>query len=256
MKIKAIILLVCCSAIGCEKQEKTYTGDTKIEFCNNQSYETIPFNTTTNHVIKSKIQIVGHSFYEDKRVIVLIQDPKSYIVSNTVETLISTNSYSCDCEIQLNASMIPQGFTDTITLFISEESDVNLSKNYSQATIIIHKQSFHELFIGSFTCEESSTNTSYKTTFSFEGNNTIKNNNFWNFSPQNQFVTYTINNDTNQTISIKEQFWTDKMGITYKVYGNGFYDFSGKMTVNYTMIENNSDTLYEIGSHIFIPIKQ
>jgi len=259
--MKNLILFVGIVTLlfSCKKDEKTYQDATLAEFSKSEISQTISFTDTSDITIPIKIQLNSKAYSVDKILEITeigqhsaIKD-KHYIVAD-YKTIIHADSLYAVFNLIVKSVHFSEGETVSVSFKIAETSEIKPSSNYNKCTVTLTKQSFLNLFVGSYTCLEPINQDSYIVTFVAGSDpKTIKNTNFWNFPAKDQTVTYTISKDASMSVEINKQNWIDKTGKEYQISGKGTYDLTGKMIVNYIVMLD--DSIYEEGVHTFIPIR-
>ena len=259
MKLVHVLLLFVLFISGCSKDDKTYKGNSLVEFSQNTITKQILFTQTQNFIIPIKLQLSSKLVNPDGKIqIQEIGDNsailgKHYTVSNYSITIVSDSIFA-----YFNVNIIPSAFFEgesvNVSFKIADVSEIKPSENYKTCKLILSKQSFIDVFVGKFTCKEPINQDMYITTFiAGPTSNTIKDLNFWNFPAEGQTLLYTFHKDSTRKVEIIEQDWLDKTGQQYKISGEGTFDYFGKITMNYTV--SRADTVYEKGVHEFIPLK-
>ena len=253
--LSTTICLFLIILFSCKKEDKTYRGNTQAEFPRTDITEKIPFNVTGTTSITIPLQIIGTAYNTDKTITLELLPANNIIYLENKTLTLSANQYSTSINIIINTDSCSEGVNYFSYLRITDSGEIKPSKNYDSCAIKLYKQPFIDMFLGKYSCEESASQLKYNTTFIAGTGNTIKNTNFWNFSPTDGYVIFTILKDVNRTINIEEQDWTDRKGMSYHISGSGNYDSNGKIIIQYKMLEAESDTLYESGTHIYTPIE-
>jgi len=254
------ILSIISFCVNCTKDNKEYNGKSLVEFTQNELYKMISFTDTADIIIPIKIQLESKSLAENKTIHIEIIDSntailgKHYIVNNYNVELKSGDIFAI-FNVIVKASKFTEGEAVSVLFGISaDSSEIKPANNYKIFKLSITKQSFIDVFVGSYKCDEPANQDSYITSF-IPGSepNTIQNLNFWNFPSTGQKLIYTLTKDTSMNIQIKEQNWIDKSGKEYLISGSGKYDIKGNMIVNYQIRYNG--IIYESGIHTFTPIR-
>jgi len=262
MKNKWILMFFSLSLIllSCKKENKTFKNHSLIEFSQNEVSKIIPFSVNADIAIPITVQINSTPFKGDKTIQILEIDSNSTAIKNKhyiikdYKTVLHADSVFAVFNVLIKSSNFSEGESVTASFKISDSSQVSPANNYNKFILTISKQSFLDVFVGSYMCSEPINQDSYKTTFvAGEKSNTIKDLNFWNFPANGQTLIYTFFKDSTMKVEILEQPWVDKEGQDYVISGKGTYDFLGNITINYTLIKDG--ILYEQGIHTFTPLK-
>jgi|SRR5690554_4976444 len=112
------------------------------------------------------------------------------------------------------------------------------------------KRIIFRFFTGTYVCYETSTQARYNVEFTAKNELELINHNFWDFPLDGQTVSYIFSLNEEQSISIPESEFVDKMGNIYTIEGTGNYWLTGNFSVNYTMKKQNGD-IYEQETHEF-----
>lgn len=253
------ILFILTFCVNCVKDNKSFNGEPLVEFSQNEVAKIISFTDTSEIVVPIKIQLVSKPLSQNKIIHFEVVDSNSallgkhYVVKNYNIELKSGEVFA-DFNVIVKASNFLEGQSVSVLFRISSDSSqVQPSKNYMTCKLTLTKQSFIDVFVGSYKCDEPVNQDSYSTIFILGTEPySIKNINFWNFPATGQSIIYTFSKDTSMNVKINEQKWIDKSGKEYIVSGNGKYDINGNMVVNYSLKYNGS--IYESGIHTFTPI--
>jgi len=245
---------------SCKKENKNYKGISLVEFSQNELSKEILFTDTSDILIPIQIQLASSPLSENKIIHIKEVDSntavlgKHYIV-NDYNVVLKSGEIFATFNVIVKASKFAEGEAVSVLFgIISDSSEIKPANNYKTFKLSLSKQSFIDVFVGRYKCDEPVNQDSYLTSF-IQGTEpyTIKNTNFWNFPSTGQNIIYTLTNDTSMVVQIKEQRWVDKSGKEYLVSGTGKYDIIGNITVNYRIRYNG--LIYETGVHKFTPIR-
>jgi hypothetical protein len=246
--------------LSCKKENKIFKSQSLIEFSQNEASKVIPFSASADFLLPIKVQINSTPFTFDKTIQIIECDSnntaiksKHYVIKN-YKVVLHKDSVFAVFTVLIKSSNFSDGENVSVSFKISDSSQVKPANNYNKFTLTISKQSFLDVFVGSYLCSEPINQDSYKTVF-IAGlqPNTIKDLNFWNFPANGQTLVYTFSKDSTMKVEILEQSWVDKEGQDYVISGKGTYDFLGNITINYRVLKKS--VLYEEGIHTFTPLK-
>ena len=253
-----ILILTIISLSSCKKDNKAYNGAALIEFTKAEIVTTIPFSQSIDYSIPIKIQLISSRLHLNQTIKIEEVDTNTAIKGihysiNSYSTILYADSLFAIFTLNIKANSIKDNETVNVTFKISDSSDIKPSKNFQTCKITLKKQSFINLFVGQDSCFEPINQGKYITSFtSGTIQNTILEQNFWDFPSMGQTLTYTLERDSLKTVTIYEQLWVDKIGNQYKISGSGNYDLKGGMIVNYIINNASDNSLYEKGIHRFI----
>lgn len=229
--------------------EQTY-----VEFPSSEITKTISYSLQDSFLLAIPIQIFGKELENNSSI-------KISIVGGTANNKIHFNFDSIQ-EIKTKISLdtlfihiatqkLTSGVDYSIILeFKNSNNTLIASSNYKSCTIHFIKETFIDFYTGTYSCFESSTNSTYTVEFTKENSSTINNINFWDFSYVGKVIPYIFYQDQNQTIEIPRTAWIDKLEKEYTVYGNGNYSSNGDFSVDFYIEDSNGD-LYQNGTHTF-----
>ena len=250
------IIVGLFSIISCNQNKilDNSIEQTYIEFPSSEITKTISYSLQDSFLLAIPIQIFGKELENNSSI-------KISIVGGTAKNKIHFNFDSIQ-EIKSKISLdtlfihiatqkLTSGIDYSIQLEIKSINNTLIaSTNYKTCTIHFLKETFIDFYTGSYSCFESSTNSTYNVEFTKENSSTINNSNFWDFSYDGKVIPYIFNQDINQTIEIPRTVWMDKLEKEYTVYGNGNYNSNGNFSVDF-YIEDSNGNLYQSGTHTF-----
>lgn len=253
------ILIVLLIFFSCKKDDKLYSGGTKISFDNAMYEYTLSFTDDSIIDIKIPVVLIGNSFSENIDFSVSIAHQTDSIEDGqiSVPTMSTFNSgvYNDSLIINVDPATIPENSDYYLTLEIGAENKSIVAENYDTCQLHIHKGGFIDIFIGRYSCFESGISDSYQTSFikQSSSDSSVLNTNFWNFNAEEQYVQFIFERSSN-IVDIPQQQWTDSAQTSYTVWGNGTYLMDGSMVLNYFMQKLDEDEIYESGVHKYTKI--
>ncbi|MCQ2608622.1 MAG: hypothetical protein MJ197_08060 [Bacteroidales bacterium] len=256
MKLRILTIITCCFVlISCSKNEYLDTTIDKptVEFTQATFNKTISFvENNSSYDIAVPIQVFGGT--TDASISVSIETSNPAYINDvySIETTKSLHNNTLDSiHIYVNTTKLKKAQTYSIKLTISSEK-VAIAKNYETCLVTFSQQAFMDFFTGSYSCYESSTNSTYNVDFTKLTDTTVKNNNFWDFPLPGQYVPFVFTTDEPQTVSIPNDYvWTDLLGNKYIVSGTGNYDLKGNFFVDFTMKQTGSEEIYQTGRQTY-----
>lgn len=256
MKLRILTIITCCFVlISCSKNEYLDTTIDKptVEFTQATFNKTISFvENSSSYDIAVPIQVFGGT--TDASISVSIETSNPAYINDvySIETTKSLHNNTLDSiHIHVNTTKLKKAQTYSIKLTISSEK-VAIAKNYETCLVTFSQQAFMDFFTGSYSCYESSTNSTYNVDFTKLNDTTVKNNNFWDFPLPGQYVPFVFTTDESQTVSIPDDYvWTDLLGNKYIVSGTGNYDLKGNFFVDFTMKQTGSEEIYQTGRQTY-----
>lgn len=250
--MKRIFYILCCIALfSCSKNDyvDTTIEKTMIEFPQSTQNETISFIAGEEYQIAVPLQVFGGT--STATIFVDAESSLSKDAYSVASTKELKNSVLDSIYITINTTKLKKGTSYTITLTISS-SDITVSENYKSCIVTFSQQAFMDFFTGTYSCYESSTNSTYDVEFTKLNDSTIKNNNFWDFPLSGQYVPFVFVQDESQALQIPEDTqWTDLLGNKYLVSGSGSYDLDGNFFVNFTMKDATTNAVYQTGKQVY-----
>lgn len=248
----SIILLLNCSKNDFDSQ---YIQKTYVEFPSKHIHIVIPYNQQPPYNLHIPIQIFGTSLTTEDSI--KIHSKNDWLIANVDYTCehikrIATQTLHDSITLSVASNKFYNNTLYSIDLeIISFGNQIEVSKNNNSCEVSFIKESFSQFFSGTYSCFETSTNSTYEVTFRTLSaqSNKIMNQNFWDFPESGQEVEYIFSLDE-QTIEIPEAYFTDKLGNTYTVKGSGTYTLDGNFIVDFFMYLTNGD-IYQSGRHIF-----
>lgn len=251
MKRFLIYLLCACSLASCDKDE--YLGTTieqpTVEFAQTKYAETISFIASDEYNIAVPIQVFGGNSTGSINISAQTALPNDAYSVSTSKTL---NGNALDTiYITINTAKITKGEAYSINVTISS-SEISVSKNYATCSVTFSQQAFIDYFTGTYSCFESSTNSTYDVELTKQNDTTIKNNNFWDFPLAGQYVPFIFSQDETMAVTIpNDTQWTDLLGNKYLISGMGKYDFQGNFYVDFTMKTAATNEVYQSGRQTY-----
>lgn len=249
---KLFFIFFLFAIVSCSKNDyvDTVYDKTTVEFATTSLTDTISFVANEEYTIAVPIQIFG-GFSSAKLSIACssdLPDDAYFVESNkVVENGVSLDSIY----VKINTSKIKKGKIYAVELTISD-ADIAISKNYATCQLTLIQQAFIDFFTGSYSCKESSTNSTYDVEFTKLNDTTVKNLNFWDFPLSGQYVPFIFVQDETFGVSIPENTeWTDLLGNKYKISGFGTYDLQGNFSVNFVMKDFATDEEYQSGTQVY-----
>ena len=250
MKRFLTFLLCVCSLVSCNKNEylDATIDQPTVEFAQTNHTETISFIAANEYKIAVPIQVFGGNSTATINITAQTSLANDAFSVNSTQSL--KNNPLDSIYITINTAKIEKGTTYCINVTISS-SDVAVLKNYATCSVVFSQQAFIDYFTGTYSCFESSTNSTYNVELTKQNDETIKNNNFWDFPLAGQYVPFIFTQDETLSVSITNNTeWTDLLGNTYFISGNGKYDFQGNFFVDFTMKTATNDA-YQSGRQTF-----
>lgn len=247
LSLIALLLIVSCSKN--EYLDATIDQPT-VEFSSLTINKTISFSENSTYNIAVPLQIFGGT--SDKPIAIqaktdLSSDKYSVATSKTLNNTALDTIY-----VGINTQNIQKGKTYTIELSLSA-NDVSISENYKTCLITFSQETFMDFFTGTYSCKESATNSVYEVLFEKQNDSSIKNNNFWDFPLNGQYVTYEFTQDDSHSVKIADDTeWIDFLGNKYLISGSGTYELNGNFVVAYEMKDATTKNTYQTGTHTFI----
>jgi len=252
MKRLLTIVTCCIVLVSCSKNEYIDSTIDKptVEFPQTKFEKTISFvENSSSYDIAVPIQIFGGTSDASLSVSVETSAPSDIYSIESTKSL--QNTVLDSIHILVNTTKLKKAQTYSITLTISSEK-VAIAKNYETCVVTFSQQAFMDFFTGSYSCYESSTNSTYNVEFTKLNDTTVKNNNFWDFPLPGKYVPFVFNQNEEQTVSIPDDYeWTDLLGNKYIISGTGNYDLQGNFFVNFTMKQAESEAIYQTGKQTY-----
>ncbi len=252
--MKRFLTIITCFfvLISCSKNEYIDSTIDKptVEFTQATFDKTISFvENSSSYDIAVPIQVFGGT--SDASISVSVETANSNDVYSIETTKSLQNNTLDSIHIYVNTTKLKKAQTYSIKLTISSDK-VAIAKNYETCIVTFSQQAFMDFFTGTYSCYESSTNSTYNVDFTKLNDTTVKNNNFWDFPLPGQYVPFVFNQNEAQTVSIPDDYeWTDLLGNKYIVSGTGNYDLKGNFFINFTMKKSGSEEIYQTGKQTY-----
>ena len=246
MKRLLIYLLCVCSLASCNKNEYLDASieQPTVEFAQTNYTETISFIASDEYDIAVPIQVFGGNSTATINISAQTSLPNDVYSISTSKSLKSNALDSI--YLTINTAKITKGTAYSINLTISS-SDITKKKNYATCSVAFSQQAFIDYFTGTYSCFESSTNSTYDVELTKQNETTIKNNNFWDFPLAGQYVPFVFTQDESMAVTIPDDTeWIDFLGNKYLISGTGKYNFEGNFYVDFTM-KTMENEVYQSG---------
>lgn len=248
-----LTILTCCIVLAsCSKNEYLDATIDKptVEFSQANFEKTISFvENSSAYDIAIPIQIFGGT--SDAAISVSVETSASSDIYKIESTKTLQNNVLDSIHIYVNTAKMKKATAYSIKLTISSDK-VAIAKNYETCVVTFSQQAFMDFFTGTYSCYESSTNSTYNVDFTKLNDTTVKNNNFWDFPLPGQYVPFVFNQNEEQTVSIPDDYeWTDLLGNKYLISGTGNYDLQGNFFVNFTMKKAENEVIYQTGKQTY-----
>lgn len=238
--------------VSCSKNDyvDAVYDTTTVEFVATNVTETISFVANEEYTIAVPIQIFGESA-NVSLTISCETDLPSDAYSFESNKIVGKGIFLDSIYVKVKTSRIQKGKTYSIVLNISD-ADIAISKNYATCNLSLSQQAFIDFFTGTYSCQESSTNSTYDVEFVKLNDTATKNLNFWDFPLSGQAVPFAFVQNESRAVSIPEDTeWCDLLGHKYKVSGTGTYDLQGNFSIHFVMKDFATDKEYQSGTQVY-----
>lgn len=249
---KLFFIFFLFAIVSCSKNDYVDAeyDKTTVEFVSTNVTETISFVANDEYVIAVPIQIFGGSA-NASLTISCVTDLPSGAYSIESNKIVAKGVSLDSVYVNIKTSKIEKGKMYSVELTISD-ADIAISKNYATCRVSLSQQAFIDFFTGIYSCQESSTNSTYDVEFTKMNETTTKNLNFWDFPLPGQYVPFVFVQDETFSVSIPDDTeWTDLLGNKYKISGSGTYDLQGNFSINFVMKEFSTDKEYQSGTQVY-----
>ncbi len=251
-----IMIFITCS---CKKNVQIF-NESLIHIDQQAINHTVSYASTGIDTLYLQLSILGVPFDEDQLITLKFDSAFQVlssrgILSSNPNITFPAKTYTIKHPILIVIDSIDNSTSKDLGL--EAISNPNLAENYRTSKISIYKQSLIDLFSGSYYCSESEYSNKYVIQLAYTNpiSDTLLIKNFWDFSTENTEIKFIIQRDTSRSIELPEQSFTDRLGVNYTVYGSGVYTKNGSFYINYTLIDEKSQSIYEEGKQNYSPIR-
>lgn len=247
---KIYIFFFALFTLSCE-QEQTEINS-QIEIFPKLEIE-IPFHTKGTLLTNIPIQIIGNSFSTDESFYLMNENYTQNIIL-IEDTLFHfpKSSFTANITLKINTDSLQIGKLYHEQLKLMSNNSKIISQNYNTCELYIKKLDLSGSFTGKYRCSESKYNNNYEVTISqsIANDTTILISNFWDFAKESETIEMQIH-AYNNTLSISNYYWQDKLNKLYRLEANGSFDESYNFSVEYELFIQPEDTLFEKGNQIY-----